>query len=571
MMIMPLIVSVAAANNDFDAVTNHIDIAPEKELAILYPTKDIQTTAAGYQLTGTSNPDQELTVNGETVEGRGANGTFAVYVSLKNGANTFTFRQADNAATITVTKGDKNSPSTAVTNLEELPKPLPQYDLAIKSGKTFTFKYYAPSATTVSATIDGKMYNLTKNGSYFTGSYTIPEVEGTVELGTVEYTITGSNGTSAETTQGSLFAVGREDNLQIQVKSVSTTIFKEASLNSTFIATAKQGAVDRVVDYDGDMYKLATGGWIMAKTVKPLTTGVKLKNEVESVTFDTNNYGELFTFHGTSHPMYRVNHTSSALSITFCNTTGIGDINVSESTLFSNAAISEKDGHTAITLTQSSVDSLWGYLIEYKDGQTTLLCKYRPKLSGDSDKPLNGVTIAVDAGHGGGDPGALGITYGHGTTEKDINLATAVALQKKLELLGAEVIMLREDDATLDLNSRMAAAQAERVDFLISLHSNSVGFSSTASKANGVEVYYYDSISKALAQNITAGISGTTGRKSRGAKYSNFVMTLNSYAPSVLVEMGFLLNPSDFDSMCSKQGIYNTVTAISDNIIASLS
>jgi len=198
------------------------------------------------------------------------------------------------------------------------------------------------------------------------------------------------------------------------------------------------------------------------------------------------------------------------------------------------------------------------------------LCKYRPKLSGDSSKPLSGVTVAVDAGHGGSDPGALGVTYGHGTTEKDTNLATAVALQKKLELLGAEVIMLRESDATLDLNSRMAAAQAERVDFLISLHSNSVGFSSTASKANGVEVYYYEAISKSLAQNISSGIAGTTGRTARGAKYSNFIMTLNSYAPSVLVEMGFMLNPSDFDSMCSKQGIYNTVTTISDSIIASL-
>jgi len=356
-LLLQSVISVFAAGDDFDYVTNHVNIAPSKELSILYPTKDIQTTAAGFQITGTSDPQMELTLNGDPVADRGSGGTFAVYVDLQNGVNTFTFVQGNSTASITITKGKTNSPSTAVTNLEELPKPLPQFDLAVKSGKTFTLKCYAPSATSVSATVNGGRYSLTKNGSYFTGSYTIPEVESTVELGTVEYTITGSNCTNTETTQGSLYAVGKEDNLQIQVKSVSTTIFKEASMSSAFITTAvKQGAVDRVVDYNGDMYKLATGGWILAKTVKPLTTRVNLKNDVESVTFDKDNGGELFTFRGTSHSMYRVNHTSSALSITFCNTTGIGDINVSESTLFSNAAISEKDGHTTITLTQSSVD-----------------------------------------------------------------------------------------------------------------------------------------------------------------------------------------------------------------------
>ena len=61
-----------------------------------------------------------------------------------------------------------------------------------------------------------------------------------------------------------------------------------------------------------------------------------------------------------------------------------------------------------------------------------------------------------------------------------------------------------------------------------------------------------------------------TGRTARWARYSNYKVTLNSYAPSVLLEMGFLQNPAEYDEMCSRRGIFNTANAIADSILARL-
>ena len=57
--------------DDFDAITSHVDLAPPQELAIASPGEDYTTSASAYYLTGTSNPNLELTCNGSPVEGRG--------------------------------------------------------------------------------------------------------------------------------------------------------------------------------------------------------------------------------------------------------------------------------------------------------------------------------------------------------------------------------------------------------------------------------------------------------------------------------------------------------------------
>lgn len=560
--------SAAAAESDYEHVTSHVQLALTRQLGILYPTQDVQTTASGFYITGTSDPGEPLVMNGANVGGRGGNGSFAVYVNLQQGANVFTFSQGGASRSVTITKGSVNSGGAAVSSDDASTKPLPQFDLAIKSGRVFQLKCFAKAGSEVTARVNGKSYNLQWNGSAYVGNYTIPASDGTTELGQVEYTITGPNATATLTSAGSLFAVGGSDTLQVQVKNTSASVFRQPSIGAS-ITTAKKGAVDAVIGYNGDMYQLSMGGWINASTVTPLTKRTKLKNEVEDVSFSRGGGGETFTFTGSSYPIYAARQDGSKLTITFYNTVGVGGVDTSESSLFSGAAVTEQNGATTITFTQSSAGGLWGYLVEYGDGATTLFCKKRPRLS-EGSAPLEGITVGIDAGHGGKDYGALGITYGTGVTEKDINLTTAVALRKKLELLGADVVMIREDDVFYELTDRLQMAQRERVDMFVSIHANSVAYTSTASSANGVEVYYYEPISKALAQNVNTRIAAVTGRVNRGTKNANFVMTLNSYAPSVLVEMGFMLNPSDFDNMTSKRGVYDTVTAISDGIIAAL-
>lgn len=82
-----------------------------------------------------------------------------------------------------------------------------------------------------------------------------------------------------------------------------------------------------------------------------------------------------------------------------------------------------------------------------------------------NESVLNGITIILDPGHGGKDPGALGLMNEQTIYEKDINLAIATLTRDALEALGATVIMTRSDDSWVSLYSRIAIAGFATLDF----------------------------------------------------------------------------------------------------------
>ena len=92
--------------------------------------------------------------------------------------------------------------------------------------------------------------------------------------------------------------------------------------------------------------------------------------------------------------------------------------------------------------------------------------------------------IVVDAGHGGKDPGAIGV---YGTREKDITLAVAKKLKSLLESLGVKVVMTREEDEFIELYKRGQIANSNGGKLFISLHCNSMPYK--PHNANGFEVY----------------------------------------------------------------------------------
>ncbi|HQB83035.1 MAG TPA: N-acetylmuramoyl-L-alanine amidase, partial [Candidatus Rifleibacterium sp.] len=80
-------------------------------------------------------------------------------------------------------------------------------------------------------------------------------------------------------------------------------------------------------------------------------------------------------------------------------------------------------------------------------------------------KPLKGISILLDPGHGGADPGAVGPT---GLKESDVNLRVARYLRDLLRADGAEVKMTREKDTALSLGERVAMAEKLKPDLFVS-------------------------------------------------------------------------------------------------------
>lgn len=154
--------------------------------------------------------------------------------------------------------------------------------------------------------------------------------------------------------------------------------------------------------------------------------------------------------------------------------------------------------------------------------------------------------IVIDAGHGGSDPGAVP----NGIREKDVNLAAALKLDKALRQLGYTTIMTRDTDTFVNLYERAEIANRNQADLFISLHSNS----NSNSSINGIQVLYH-SLDKAdvkkeetlaLAQIMMDEVTKGTGAPNKGLlPRQNYVVVRDTEMPSVILEMGFLTNPTE--------------------------
>jgi N-acetylmuramoyl-L-alanine amidase len=166
------------------------------------------------------------------------------------------------------------------------------------------------------------------------------------------------------------------------------------------------------------------------------------------------------------------------------------------------------------------------------------------------------MTVVIDPGHGGHDPGAIGI---HGLKEKDINLDIAKKLEQQLKSMGYDTIMTREADIFLSLQERVAFANQSGGDIFVSIHANA----HSNSNAKGTLVLYYDDAypnasypasstmrlltaeNKALAQSIQDHIIGQVHTVDRGIVPSVVFVVRNGLMPSVLVETAFVSNEQD--------------------------
>lgn len=170
-----------------------------------------------------------------------------------------------------------------------------------------------------------------------------------------------------------------------------------------------------------------------------------------------------------------------------------------------------------------------------------------------------GMTIAIDPGHGGYDPGKVGI---NGALEKDVNLEISLMVEEKLQLLGYEVIMTREEDVqvqsveesfskTKDLDARVQILNQEGVDVAISIHQNSY----TTEDVKGAQVFYYTSSQEgesiaAVMQESLREVDKDNHRQIKGN--DSYYLLKRTTPPIIIVECGFLSNMTEANKLISQ-------------------
>lgn len=176
----------------------------------------------------------------------------------------------------------------------------------------------------------------------------------------------------------------------------------------------------------------------------------------------------------------------------------------------------------------------WGHSIYYAGNNLIIRVKRQPK-----SLLLKDLVIGVDAGHGGSNKGAFGIT---GIMEKDMTLLIAKELQQALEAEGATVIMTRTKDTTYDNHDRYTFFKEKNPHLLISIHLNS---SADPVRIKGVSTYYKHIGYRSLTQSILKEMLGMGLGEFGNVGNFNFILNGFTEFPNVLVETLFISHPED--------------------------
>ena len=146
--------------------------------------------------------------------------------------------------------------------------------------------------------------------------------------------------------------------------------------------------------------------------------------------------------------------------------------------------------------------------------------------------------VVIDPGHGGSDPGGI---RGQIVPEKTVALDTALRLQKLLQRAGLRTVMTRSTDIFVPLSVRSAIADAEHDAIFVSIHYNA----SPRRSAHGIETYSDSNRGAVLAARIQQEIIDRVSTENRGIRSAEFYVLRKCRLPAVLVECGFLTNPTE--------------------------
>src|SRR2546430_13794277 len=147
-------------------------------------------------------------------------------------------------------------------------------------------------------------------------------------------------------------------------------------------------------------------------------------------------------------------------------------------------------------------------------------------------------TIVIDPGHGGFDRGGI---PGQRVPEKIMTLDVSLRLKPLLEKAGYRVVMTRDTDVFVPLGTRVAIANSNPNSIFVCVHFNSA----TRSGANGIETYFYSAESAPLAASIHSAVVGGAPSENRGVRRRGYFVLRKTTVPAVLIECGFLTNPTE--------------------------
>ena len=311
-----------------------------------------------------------------------------------------------------------------------------------------------------------------------------------------------------------------------------------------------RGQVDRIVaESDNGFVKLSCGMWINREMVDISQETAFNENSLKNGVYITGNSYDMIVWQSDVFTAACAEFDGKVLTVSFGMHTQKPELSLPEDlseTIFESVRSGRNGDVLFYAFTISDDAKFEGCHTDYENGEFRLHLKKRPALA-EGDKPLSGITIALDPGHGGDESGALG-PMGYAMPEKDINLTNSLKLAERLTALGADVYLSRDADEDVSLKERVDFNLQIMPDLFISLHVNSIAETSDATDVRGFTVWYRNPGSAGFAQIVLDNMYNINLATNRLHKINqaNLFVCRPQWAPAILLEAGFIVNLDDF-------------------------
>jgi N-acetylmuramoyl-L-alanine amidase len=564
LVVAPLAAQLAAPQTD-----------TSKSLYVSYPPADYQTASDRIFLIGSAPSEGNVSVNNKPVP-RSQKGHFASVFNLKVGKNTFDIDYKGQTKTIVVTRS-----AAAKTELPKdnfVPNSLePQGDVAKMPGELVCFGANGPAKAKVNVNIAGQDIKLQEQTNsvelpdnkaalidrnqpqamYGAGQYLGCAIaSAAADLGNPTYKLeVGNPATTVSQTAPGKVQILSPTNLDIaEVKVEGGIVRTGAGADFSRLTPLPKGTKAAITARQmgnnngkpASWVRLDYGGWILAEQVN-VTTGITVppKTIVKSLT-STDRPGATDVVIPLQVPVpITLEQGTNTLTLTLYNTTAQTDIiRFNDNPIVSRLDWKQSSPGVVQYVFNLKSKQQWGYKLRYQGSNLVLSLRHPPKLDKTNfNKPLAGTKILLDPGHGGKDSGAVGP---NGYTEKDANLYAAKLLANELAMRGASVYLSREVDKFIELNDRQTIIDNLEPTLALSVHHNSLPDGGNPD-TKGFSTFWYHAQAQSLAMYLHNYVVKDTGRNAYGVFWDNLALARPVSAPSVLLEWGFMSNPSEFE------------------------
>lgn len=559
----------------------------ESSLHLSYPPDNHETVADRIFVIGTANPNQTVLINGDSIN-RSQAGHFAPTVPLEIGENVIEVQVGDRRVQRRVIRLSRapNFPADGFGFAEGSLEPA--VDITRQVGELVCFTALAPAADfSGSVTLGDRRIPLFPewNGSELPGNAAVltgenqPQTamatryegchrfEETGLLGQPVFELRQGDRRLRDTASGTVEIVPA----QISPLPVARIINREAvsrtgpGTSYSRLTPIPEGVQAAVTGAQGDWLRLDYGVWVNRAEVEVQEAGQPPRGVIRSISSRQQSDRTEIHFPLNRRVPPQVQQEGRQFRLTLHNTTAQTDLIAFRG----NPAIrsmtwQQLEGDRVQYTFEMNSPQQWGYDLRYDNTTLVLTLRHPPRIN--PRQPLSGTTIFIDPGHGG--PEDLGATSPTGIREKEPALTVSLLLRDELERRGARVVLARETDIDVGLRERMDMIQKTEPTLALSIHYNALPDSGDAENTAGIGTFWYHPQAEDLAVFLYEHLVTDLNRPEYGIFWANFALTRPQIAPSVLLELGFMINPYEYEWIMDEQEQQRLAVSLAQGIEA---